>query len=141
MALILDGTTGVSNIQPGVVVEADIADSAVATAKLANAAVTSAKMATEVIPIGVGQTWQNVTSSRSLGVTYTNTTGRPIFINIQSTGAAFNLVNIAVDGQDLGYNNFNGGGGQSSNRNIVPAGSTYVVTMSGAGISRWLELR
>lgn len=28
--------------------------------------------------IGVNQTWQDVTASRTIGVTYTNTTGKPI---------------------------------------------------------------
>lgn len=32
--------------------------------------------------IGVGQTWQNVTASRAFGVTYTNTTGKPIVLMI-----------------------------------------------------------
>lgn len=31
---------------------------------------------------GVGQTWQNLTSSRASGVTYTNSTGKPIHIFI-----------------------------------------------------------
>ena len=33
---------------------------------------------------GKGQTWQNVAASRSKGVTYTNSTARPIAINIYS---------------------------------------------------------
>ncbi len=37
---------------------------------------------TLVQPIGVGQSWQDVTSSRSKNVTYTNTTGRPIQLGI-----------------------------------------------------------
>ena len=32
--------------------------------------------------LGVGQTWQNLTSSRASGVTYTNSTGKPIHIFI-----------------------------------------------------------
>ncbi|MDN4149811.1 hypothetical protein QYE80_32880, partial [Pseudomonas tohonis] len=32
--------------------------------------------------LGYAQTWQSVTGSRALGVTYTNSTGRPIFVSI-----------------------------------------------------------
>ena len=32
--------------------------------------------------LGVGQTWQNVTSSRALGTTYTNSTGKPIQVSV-----------------------------------------------------------
>ena len=33
--------------------------------------------------LGWGQTWQDVTASRSLGVTYTNSTGKPIIVAVQ----------------------------------------------------------
>ena len=32
--------------------------------------------------VGVGQTWQDVTTSRSLNTTYTNTTGKPIQVSV-----------------------------------------------------------
>ena len=35
--------------------------------------------------LGVGQTWQDMTSSRALNTTYQNTTGRPIFISLSGT--------------------------------------------------------
>ena len=47
-----------------------------------------AASATEVVgdyAIGVGQTWQDMTSSRAVNVTYQNTTGRPIFIGLSAT--------------------------------------------------------
>ena len=48
--------------------------------------------------VGVGQSWQDVTSSRATGVTYTNTTGKPITVsatfrqNGSSEGGAFAVV-------------------------------------------------
>jgi hypothetical protein len=47
-----------------------------------------AASATEVVgnyALGVGQTWQDMTSSRAFNTTYQNTTGRPIFIGISAT--------------------------------------------------------
>ncbi len=74
MALELHGTTGVSLVQDGVVATADLADSAVTTAKLAG----------DAVPIGVGQTWTNVT--RTTGTTYYNTTGRTICFSVNFAG-------------------------------------------------------
>jgi len=38
--------------------------------------------------LGVGQTWQNVSGSRTSGTTYYNTTGRPITVSAGSTTSA-----------------------------------------------------
>lgn len=35
--------------------------------------------------LGVGQTWQNVLGSRSLGTSYQNTTGKPIMVNVMTS--------------------------------------------------------
>ena len=86
---------------------------------------------------GVGQTWQNVTASRVLGTTYTNTTGKPIVITVSSNaggGAGEGYINnvqilIVVEGGDSN---------QSFNF-IVPNGSTYKVTW--ASVTHWFELR
>jgi len=40
--------------------------------------------------IGIGQTWQDVSGSRSLGTTYQNTTGRPIAVNVVTAGNSSN---------------------------------------------------
>ncbi len=37
-------------------------------------------VAANAVGIGIGQTWQDLTASRTIGVTYTNTTGKPIFV-------------------------------------------------------------
>jgi len=48
--------------------------------------------------LGIGQTWQDMTSQRNLGQTYTNTTGKPIMLYIL-TGATSG--GIVVNGVDL----------------------------------------
>ena len=60
--------------------------------------------------LGVGQTWQNLTGSRSSGRTYTNNTGRPIqvlFIIKDTQGAGFSLRlnNVLIFNLNLVYSN------------------------------------
>ena len=92
--------------------------------------------------IGVGQTWQDVTASRVVGTTYTNTTGKPIVVNIdQQPNAGYtqlqffiNSVRVANLGANSTYSvfpNFTG--------IIVPNGSTY--SISGGALNKWMELR
>lgn len=104
--------------------------------------------AVTVTSIGVGQTWQNVTSSRSSGTSYTNSTGRSILVNAFSsrTDSGFQLTAVC-DGVTVGYQG--GGGGGDARRAgfvsfIVPAGSSYTVTYSGGADGstlQWAELR
>ncbi|MEE1920331.1 hypothetical protein V0R52_28565, partial [Pseudomonas asiatica] len=42
-------------------------------------------------PIGEGQSWQDVTASRTWATTYTNTTGRPIMVSITAKDSGTNL--------------------------------------------------
>lgn len=85
--------------------------------------------------LGVNQTWQNVTVSRSSGVTYTNTTGKPIFVVARGGVYAHDILG-QVDGVEAGYVSNNNGRGAISF--IVPNGSDYVVT---GNFNVWAELR
>lgn len=103
--------------------------------------------------IGIGQTWQDVTSERHTGVTYTNTTGRPIFISVYMNSNAqggSSAVEIFVDGKFVGGQYAGRMGGITvffSACAIVPSGSTYSAKTSRTqdnsyqDASRWLELR
>lgn len=114
----------------------------IATTALAQAladdttAITPKKMADalDVTALGRNQTWQNVTASRSSGVTYTNTTGRPIQIAI--TCASGTNVTTTIDGVVRGQSS---GGSVSTGSYVVPSGSTYSASVSGAYL--WHELR
>lgn len=93
--------------------------------------------------IGVGQTWQDVTGSRSGGTTYTNSTGRPIMVsvNTSSTTNTITTTTLTVAGLAVASN-----GSQGGNTNgvtaIVPDGATYSVSIgSGGSLSGWFELR
>lgn len=95
--------------------------------------------------IGVGQTWQNVTASRTAGTTYTNTTGKPIFVTAQSSTSPSNGQGIvlSVDGVSVSYGFF----AYTTNQfaftasAIVPPGSTYAVSVSSTSLAAWYELR
>lgn len=83
-------------------------------------------------PLGVGQSWQDVTAIRALGTTYTNTTGRPIQLWFGFVRNTVWSVNITVNGVT------SGGAGYCP---IIPAGSTYSISASGITSIKWLELR
>jgi len=92
--------------------------------------------------IGYGQTWQNVVSSRSLGTTYTNTTGRPIMVSVTTYSTYNPATSITVSGVQVAYSQPNTNGGNNAYASaiaIVPAGATYVV--NGSNILLWAELR
>jgi hypothetical protein len=84
--------------------------------------------------VGQGQTWTDVTASRVAGTTYTNSTGRPIQINIS---AVFAGTTVTVGGVNIGTSS-------TTQRTflsfVVPNGATYSVTALTAGFS-WAELR
>ncbi|EQC1605503.1 hypothetical protein ACY2PW_002524 [Salmonella enterica] len=84
--------------------------------------------------LGVGQTWQDVTSSRVSGVTYTNTTSKPICVSIPETGDGDR--GIYVGGVLTAF--ARGSDSDSTLFAIVPPGTQYI--FSGA-FSSWAELR
>jgi hypothetical protein len=92
---------------------------------------------------GVGQTWQDLTSSRSLGTTYTNNTGKPIMVsvNTNSTVNTITTTTLTINGLAVASN-----GSQGGNLNgvtaIVPNGNTYSCSGgSGSSLNSWFELR
>lgn len=91
--------------------------------------------------LGRGQVWQNVSSSRAGGVTYTNTTGRPIFISMFIFSNK--TLHISVDGKIVSRSRTDVGDSSTAATDatscaIVPNGSTYSASITP---SSWLELR
>lgn len=87
--------------------------------------------------IGIGQTWQNVAASRSIGVTYTNSTGKSIFVIALPGDAGVHEFYVDAVKVDALYVTAGTGAGMCV---IVPNGSTYRVT-GGTNINTWAELR
>lgn len=109
----------------------------VATSSQSNHAVNQSQV------LGVAQTMQTVTGSRAIGTTYTNTTGKPIFVYMTCIATS---ADAAVFGQVNGntacvlpiYANGLGAGICF----LVPAGATYAVQQTNTvSLSAWHELR
>lgn len=108
----------------------------------------SASQALVEVPAGV-QAWSNLTGSRSLSSTYTNSTGRPITVMVSatsgSTGSLTMVPTVAgvalpptiAHSEALGY--------VVSMTIVVPDGATYSVGAGGSAtpvtLSSWCELR
>lgn len=95
--------------------------------------------------LGMGQTWQDVTESRRSGITYTNTTGRPIEVAVSysetsnfDAGHTFNVNGVPVGKSVITYGESNK---TSFTSVIVPAGASYSVTEINGGLYLWAELR
>lgn len=97
--------------------------------------VTQTMLATEVVPVGVGQTWQNVLGSRASGTTYTNSTGRPIFVCVNASQWFSSVVVSGVSVAVTGSSN------SVTASFVVPSGGTYSATVGAGSINVWAELR
>ena len=93
---------------------------------------------------GVGQNWMDVKSERSLGTTYTNTTGKPIYVKFVNEFYNYGdpvevfVNNIKLLSVDKGI----GVGWLGDTSFVVPAGQTYKVTKEVyPNIQSWWELR
>ena len=80
--------------------------------------------------IGYEQQWYDVIASRAAGVTYVNSTGKPIFITGRAGASGSNFY---VNGVHSGYV-----GSSAGFAFIVPVAKTYLLTNS---ITDWFELR
>lgn len=97
---------------------------------------------------GAGQTWQNVKASRALATTYTNSTGKAIFVSVSVVweNVTATLV-LTIDGivVQKQAGNPDSADIELSVSAIVPAGSTYSVAQTSNGtagtIDYWAELR
>jgi hypothetical protein len=90
-----------------------------------------------------GETWIDVTGSRALGTTYTNTYNKPIAVIVQ-VGAQSNGIYIYINGTLVirHWYDVNPGAGQvgyGSGMVIIPPGSTY--SAGGGPLRLWWELR
>ncbi len=105
-------------------------------------------ISTNSYALGVGQTWQDVTSSRALVTTYTNSTGRPIMVAITTTPnfsvALVLRINSFGNSVDLDAG-FNAGGSATDGSPgfcvAIPIGAVYSVPINNYPVSRWFELR
>ena len=86
--------------------------------------------------LGYGQTWQNLTASRTLGTTYYNATGKPILLMIHNVGGT--TLTVTINGSAFGTTT------QAVSSNVqqtylVPPSASYSAAAS--SITSWFELR
>lgn len=86
---------------------------------------------------GVGQTWQDVTASRALGTTYTNSTNRDIWVSVSVGLSAGATMAAYVDGYQVCNGFAQNSASQAWAGLLVPPGGTYSV--SGSSIAKWME--
>ncbi|MCK8585543.1 phage tail protein [Yersinia ruckeri] len=91
--------------------------------------------------LGKRQLLQDLTASRSLGVTYTNSTGYPMAVCVRVAGTTSASLYIYVNGIEFGAGHSTAMNSSSATAfSIVPHGATYSV-VSAMALSKWTELR
>ena len=103
-----------------------------------NNTITQADLTTAILPLGVGQSWGNMTGVRTLNTDYVNDTGRPISLVAQGTSAGV-LYTLVIGGVPVMSAN-QLAGATTMVTGIVPAGATYRVN-GASGTVNWVELR
>ena len=73
--------------------------------------------------LGYGQTWQSV--ARTGGVTYYNSTGKPIFLSVMQS--AFTSLTIAVSGTQTAFFS-TASAAQGACYTLIPAGASYLIS-------------
>ena len=102
----------------------------------------SAKLET-TSAFGVGQSMQDVMVSRVAGTTYTNTTSRPIVVNVTAKGyqatttitASTQGVSFIIGSDSTPYDTLAAGSF------VVPSGVGYSVAVTNGNLLTWCELR
>ena len=144
------GGTGATSFTSGALLKGagtsavSVASASDIVGQIGSTAVTNATNATTATNVtngfGVGQTYQDVTSSRAFSTTYTNSTSKTIFVWYGSTSAGgFYTVDGYVGG-NLAATCRSDTYFRPSICFAVPSGSTYSIT-SNANLAYWLELR
>ncbi len=97
--------------------------------------------------IGVGQNWQDVTSSRARETTYFNSTGKPIqvLVSFPDSNNGSPRIQVLVDNLTIINHQYDSGGSYGSGQYsfIVPSGQTYRVNTPFGAVDPilWTELR
>lgn len=150
---IANATSTIPNATETVAGKAKIATTAIAQAGTNDTdIITPAKLKgyLDTKVLGINQTWQDMTATRSYAVTYTNNTGRPIVLYILSNrgyNTSYNF-KVTLNGAFSFFSPIASTGttSQTSVDNlIIPVGSTYKLENGDAGgaatILKWYELR
>lgn len=116
------------------------------TESLVSPAKVKAAIDANVSGLGINQSWQNVTSSRSLNSVYRNTTGKPISVSVVTQPGGNNTVrfqvstNSSMSGYIVVAANFDIDGNATTSA-IVPHNVYYRISLGNGYVVSWSELR
>lgn len=93
--------------------------------------------------IGFGQSYTNMTASRSLSTTYTNSLARPILVSVDFTIPSTAQLIGSVAGVAVAWSNSQQSGNDTGLQFIVPPGATYSIaaTTGSPTLLKWFELK
>ena len=92
------------------------------------------------VPVGQGQTFQNLTGSRALSTTYTSPASRAIFVMVTAQAGSAQRFYIAIGGAGDSFGTV-GASSYGSIQFLVPANTTYRVELTGGTLQNWFEVR
>jgi len=92
-------------------------------------------------PLGLGQGWADVTSSRALNVAALNSTNRAIKAAAIISGSDTISRTLLIDGASLAIEEGSDLSGYSTISEVVTAGSSYEISAGSVTIVSWSELR
>lgn len=127
-----DGTTSITEISTDGTL-ADNSDTAVPTEAAVKAYVDNSASG-----VGIGQTWQDVSSSRTAGTSYQNATGAPIQVAVSLAQNAANEFQVSSDGSSWITIGSGDGGAPIHFSIVIPNNGYYKVV---GGYEYWSELR
>ena len=90
--------------------------------------------------LDIGQEVIDVSASRTTDVTYSNSTGRPITVIIQTADAALDL-SLYINTARVAVIYQSASGIQQVTTIVVPNGDTYKLTSVAGSFTRWSEIR
>jgi hypothetical protein len=95
-----------------------------------------------VVSIGVGQTWQDVSASRVSNVSYQNTTGKPIGVSVQGDdNSQFQVSSDNTTWIVLALHDADQDSGNQGGTHIIPDNWYYRISGSYSSSRPWVELR
>ena len=111
-----------------------------------NKAITSAALAGATLvqaSVGFGQTYQDVTGSRALSTTYTNSLTRPILVSVDFTIPSTGQIVAKIGGVAVAWSNSQQSGNDTGLQFIVPPGATYRIDPTAGTPTpvKWFELK
>lgn len=145
---VADGGTGASSLTGVVIGNGTSAMTAVAAGTSGNVLTSNGTTWTSSAPTSVkglglgGETWQNMSGSRSVGTTYTNSLSYPIMVIValvNSNGAYFYINGNLVWREWYDVNTGAGQTGYGTATAIIPPGATY--SAAAGNFYSWWELR